>query len=80
MAGLQVTEGRLTRACSVRRRRDHEVVYEGRNASLRRFKEDVHEVKSGYECGVSLENYGDVKVGDVIEAFVTEKVTAEALA
>ena len=80
IAGTQVSEGRLTRDCSIRLLRDNVVVYEGRIASLRRFKDDVHEVKSGYECGVSLENFGDIKIGDVMEAFVTEKVAAVALA
>jgi translation initiation factor IF-2 len=59
--------------------RDNVVVHTGRVGSLRRFKNDVSEVKSGMECGVSLENFGDVKPGDVIEAFVTEQVAAEAL-
>ena len=80
IAGLQVSEGRLTRVCSVRLLRDNVVVHEGRISSLKRFKDDVHEVKSGYECGIALENYNDIKIGDVIEGYVTEKVTAEALA
>ena len=80
VAGTQVSEGRLTRDCSVRLLRDNIVIYEGRVSSLRRFKDDVSEVKNGLECGVALENYNDIKVGDVIEAFVTEKVAAEALA
>jgi translation initiation factor IF-2 len=56
------------------------VTYEGRIRSLRRFKEDVTEVKSGMECGIALENFSDIKVGDVIEAFVTERVAEPALA
>ena len=80
IAGTQVAEGRLTKDASVRLLRDNVVVYKGRISSLRRFKDDVQEVRSGLECGVALENFGDVKVGDVIEAFVTERVAAAALA
>ncbi|MBI4458634.1 MAG: translation initiation factor IF-2 [Acidobacteria bacterium] len=80
VAGSVVAEGRLTRGCSVRLLRDNVVVHEGRVASLRRFKDDVQEVKSGLECGIVLENFNDIKVGDVIEAFVTERVATEALA
>ena len=80
IAGTQVSEGRLTKDASVRLLRDNVVVYKGRISSLRRFKDDVQEVRSGLECGVALENFADVKVGDVIEAFVTERVAAAALA
>jgi translation initiation factor IF-2 len=80
IAGTVVSEGRLSKGAQVRLLRDNVVVYSGRIASLRRFKDDVQEVRSGLECGVSLENFADVKVGDVIEAFVTERVAAEALA
>ena len=54
--------------------RDSVVVYTGRIASLRRFKEDVSEVQQGYECGISIEKFQDIKEGDVIEPFVTEEV------
>jgi translation initiation factor IF-2 len=74
IAGCYVQDGKLTREAKIRLLRDNVVVYEGRARSLRRFKDDVPEVKSNTECGVSLENYNDVKVGDVIEAYVTEKV------
>ncbi|HSB13137.1 MAG TPA: translation initiation factor IF-2 [Bryobacteraceae bacterium] len=80
VAGCQVIDGTVTRDSEVRVLRDNVVVHTGRVGSLRRFKNDVSEVKSGMECGVSLENFGDVKPGDVIEAFVTEQVAAEALA
>ena len=80
VAGSQVSEGRLTRDASIRLLRDNVVIHEGRLASLRRFKEDVSEVKNGYECGVILENFNDVKLGDVIEAFTVEKVAVEVLA
>ena len=56
------------------------MVYEGRVKSLRRFKDDVSEVKSGMECGITLENFADVKIGDVIEAYVKERVAEPALA
>jgi translation initiation factor IF-2 len=80
IAGSLVSEGRLSKGCSVRLLRDNVVVYTGRIASLRRFKDDVQEVRSGLECGVMLENFSDVKVGDLIEAYVTERVAAAALA
>lgn len=79
VAGCVVLDGVLGRDSEVRVLRDNVVVYTGRVASLRRFKNDVSEVKSGMECGVALENFGDVKPGDIIEAFVTERVAAEAL-
>jgi len=56
------------------------VVFKGKIASLKRFKDDASEVRNGMECGISIANYGDIKVGDVIEAFVTEKVAAEVFA
>ncbi len=74
VAGSFVTDGKITRNAAVRLVRDHVVVYTGKVASLRRFKEDAREVQSGYECGIGLENYQDVKTGDVIEAFETERV------
>ena len=54
--------------------RDNRVIYEGKVGSLRRFKDDVSEVKQGFECGIGLDRYQDVKVGDIIEAFQVEKV------
>jgi translation initiation factor IF-2 len=74
IAGSYVTDGKITRSATVRLVRDHVVVHTGKVASLRRFKEDAREVQSGYECGIGLENYADVKAGDVIEAFETEQV------
>jgi translation initiation factor IF-2 len=64
------------RNAKVRLLRDNVVIYEGKMSSLRRFKEDTKEVASGYECGIGLENYNDIKVGDIIEAFEIEKVAA----
>ena len=78
VAGCQVEDGVLTRNSQVRLLRDNIVVHTGKIESLKRFKNDASEVKSGFECGVSLANYSDIKSGDVIEAFVTEKVATEA--
>jgi translation initiation factor IF-2 len=80
VAGCQVTDGSITSRSEVRLLRDNVVVYTGKVGSLRRFKDDVSEVKSGQECGITLENYSDVKQGDVIEAFVTERVATEVFA
>jgi len=74
VAGCFVQSGVLRRNANARVIRDHVVVYEGTIASLRRFKEDVTEVKEGFECGVGLERFNDIKEGDVIEAYVIEKV------
>ncbi len=74
VAGCRVTEGVVRRGAKVRLLRDSVVVHEGAIASLRRFKEEAREVKEGYECGIALENYQDVQVGDVIECFEMEEV------
>jgi translation initiation factor IF-2 len=74
IAGCFVQDGILKRDTEVRVLRDGVVVYTGRIGSLRRFKEDVSEVRSGFECGVGIANFGDVKVGDILECFVKEKV------
>jgi translation initiation factor IF-2 len=76
IAGCMVLEGRITRAGETQARllRDNVVVHEGKISSLRRFKDDVSEVKSGFECGIGLANYNDIKVGDVIEVFSMERV------
>jgi translation initiation factor IF-2 len=73
-AGCYITEGSIGRSSQVRLLRDNRVVYEGKIASLRRFKDDVSEVKQGFECGIALDRYQDVKVGDVIEAYQIEKI------
>ena len=57
--------------------RDHVVVYDGKLGSLRRFKDDVREVQQGYECGITIENFNDIKAGDVIEAYVIDKIAAK---
>jgi translation initiation factor IF-2 len=74
IAGCYVTEGKVVRGAQVRLVRDSIVVWEGKMSSLKRFKDDVREVASGYECGISLENFNDIKVGDVIEAYEMEAV------
>jgi len=74
VAGCYVTDGSIARNSEVRLLRDNVVTYEGRVQSLRRFKEDVSEVKNGYECGIVLERFNDLKNGDIIEAFTKEKV------
>jgi translation initiation factor IF-2 len=74
VAGCYVTEGSISRQSKIRLLRDNRVIYEGKIGSLRRFKDDVSEVKLGFECGIGLEKYQDVKVGDVIEAYQVEKV------
>ena len=73
VAGCYITEGSVARSSQVRLLRDNRVIYDGKIASLRRFKDDVSEVKQGFECGIALERYQDVKVGDVIEAYQIEK-------
>jgi translation initiation factor IF-2 len=80
VAGCMVVEGRITRSGETQARllRDNVVVYEGKIGSLRRFKEDVGEVKSGFECGIGFERFNDIKVGDTIEIFVIERVAATA--
>ena len=80
IAGCMVTEGRITRAGDTQARllRDNVVVYTGKIGSLRRFKDDVSEVKTGFECGIGFEKYNDIKVGDVIEVFAMERVAVTA--
>ncbi|MBI4401605.1 MAG: translation initiation factor IF-2 [Nitrospirae bacterium] len=78
IAGCYVLEGTISRASSgVRVVRDHVTVYEGRLGSLRRFKDDVREVQQGYECGIGVENFSDVKIGDILEVYVFDKVAAK---
>ncbi len=80
VAGCIVSDGRITRAGDTQARllRDNVVIHEGKIGSLRRFKDDVSEVKTGLECGIGLERYNDIKVGDVIEVFTMERVAASA--
>jgi translation initiation factor IF-2 len=80
VAGCRVTDGHIKRDAEVRLLRDNVVVFKGKIGSLRRFKDDAAEVRNGMECGISISNYGDIKIGDVIEAFVTERIAAEVIA
>jgi translation initiation factor IF-2 len=80
VAGCYLQDGKITREALVRLLRDSVVVHQGRLKSLRRFKDDVTEVRTGMECGIALENFSDVKIGDVIEAFVKERVPEPAMA
>jgi translation initiation factor IF-2 len=76
IAGCYVTDGKVERNAHLRLLRDGVVIYTGRISSLKRFKDDVREVLAGYECGIGVENFNDIKVGDVLEAFVMEEVAA----
>ena len=78
IAGSYVVDGTITRAAvGVRVIRDNVVVYEGKLGSLRRFKDDVREVQQGYECGISVENFNDMKAGDIVEAYAIDKIAAK---
>jgi translation initiation factor IF-2 len=77
IAGSHVTEGKITRGSKVRLVRDGRVVYDGEIQSLRRFNEDVREVSSGFDCGIVLKDYADIKEGDVLEAYATRQVERE---
>ena len=79
IAGCYVQDGTIKRDAEVRLLRDNVQVFKGRVGSLRRFKDDVSEVRNGMECGIGIAGYGDVKVGDVIEAFSVQKVAGELL-
>ncbi|WP_332630646.1 translation initiation factor IF-2 [Halalkalibacter flavus] len=74
IAGAYVTDGKVTRDSTVRLIRDGIVIYEGSINALKRFKDDAKEVAAGYECGITLENYNDIKEGDIIEAYVMEEI------
>src|SRR3989304_3229843 len=74
IAGCYVTDGKILRASRVRLIRDNIVIYDGKMSSLKRFKEDVREVLSGYECGIAIEGFNDIKKGDTIEAYQMEEV------
>ena len=79
VAGSYILDGVMRRNAEVRLLRDNVVIHEGRISSLRRFKDDVTEVKSGFECGIGFEHFSDVKVGDIIEAYTIEKVQPTSL-
>jgi translation initiation factor IF-2 len=79
IAGCLVTEGKVSRSAEVRLLRDNIVIFTGKVGSLRRFKDDVSEVKQSFECGIGIANYNDLKEGDAIEFFVTEEIAAKSL-
>ena len=74
IAGSYVQDGKITRACQIRVVRDGAIIFEDKIASLRRFKDDVKEVATGYECGIGLERFNDIKENDILEAFIMEEV------
>lgn len=76
IAGCMITDGKINRSCQLRIVRDGIVIYTGKLGSLKRFKDDAKEVAQGFECGISVENYNDLKVGDVLEAFIIEEIAA----
>ncbi len=78
VAGCYVTDGKILRSGQVRILRNSTVIYEGTIASLKRFKDDVREVASGYECGIGLERFNDIKIGDIVEVYTQEEVKASA--
>jgi translation initiation factor IF-2 len=77
VAGCRVTEGKLTRGSPARLLRNNGVVYEGNLTSLKRFKDDAREVGIGMECGLSLDNYGDIQPGDIVESYRVDKVATK---
>jgi translation initiation factor IF-2 len=77
IAGSYVIDGKIARGSKVRLIRDNVVIYEGDLASLRRFKEDIKEVATGYECGIAIAGYNDLKEGDIIEAYSLKEVAAK---
>jgi translation initiation factor IF-2 len=74
IAGCHVTDGKIERGQKIRIVRDGIVLYEGKNSSLRRFKDDVKEVQAGYECGIGVEHFNDIKIGDVLECYYLEEI------
>ena len=74
IAGCHVTDGKIERGQNIRVVRDGVVLYEGKNSSLRRFKDDVKEVQAGYECGIGIERFNDIKIGDVLECYYLEEI------
>ena len=77
IGGAYVIDGYIQRDSGVRVIRNGVVIYDGKLASLKRFKDDVKQVKAGYECGLMIEKYNDIKVGDQLEAYVMEEVPVE---
>ncbi len=74
IAGCYVTDGKITRDSGIRIIRNSVVIFEGEIDTLKRYKDDAKEVSQGYECGITIKNYNDIKEGDIIEAFIMEEV------
>ena len=74
ISGCSVIDGRIQRGAKARLLRDNVIVFEGSISSLKRFKDNVKEVEKGYECGIGLENFSNIKIGDIMKSFTTEKV------
>ena len=74
IAGSYVTEGKITRDSGIRLIRNGVVIFEGEIDALKRFKDDAKEVAQGYECGITIKNFNDVKEGDIIEAYIMEEI------
>ena len=79
IAGCMVTEGRVVKNSKIKLVRDNVVIYNGKLGTLKRFKDDVKEVKSGYECGTTIESYNDIKLGDIIECYIDKEFRDEVL-
>ncbi len=77
IAGCYVTDGKIERGQNMRLLRDGIVIFEGKNSSLRRFKDDVKEVQAGYECGIGIEHFNDIKVGDTIDCYYLKEIRPE---
>jgi len=77
IAGSYVTDGKIERDRQVRLLRDGIVLYEGKISSLKRFKDDVKEVQNGYECGIGIEKYNDIKIADIIECYLMKEIKPE---
>lgn len=77
IAGSMVTEGKITRDCKFRVMRNGTLMHQGRISSLKRFKDDAREVESGYECGIGIEGFGEIQIGDIIECYTTEEVATK---
>jgi len=78
VAGCYVVDGYMSRSSDgIRVIRDNIVVYDGKISTLKRFKEDVKEVQTGYECGIMIENFNDLKIGDILENYIIEKIAGK---
>jgi translation initiation factor IF-2 len=79
VSGCTITEGKAQRGVKIRLLRDNVIVFEGNTAAIKRFKEDVKEVEKGYECGISIEKFTDIKISDIIEFFTIDKTARKLI-